>query len=239
MLVVKLSICVNITLNKMRLVLFAFIVNVGSLSCVIHILGETFCDIDYVPFPDNVCKPFDECYKDAYRYLLNNLPSWDESNKNTLGFHEDEPMYVDGLDVGVATVGINSSLETKQGYFWAANVSEEIYYEFVSPYAHVNEARNDWRSYLSDVVDTILYDHIDIDDTTLDMETIVNVINTHLWQESYLGNNVEFKSSQTPLIYDPMSTIVYGYASCTGRYIAKKCPSSSSLIFVRSINPVC
>jgi len=48
------------------------------------------------------------------------------------------------------------------------------------------------------------------------METIVNVINTHLWQGSYLGNNVEFKSSQTPLIYDPMSTIVYGYASCTG-----------------------
>jgi len=25
-----------------------------------------------------------------------------------------------------------------------------------------------------------------------------------------------FKSSQTPLIYDPMSTLVFGYASCTG-----------------------
>ena len=33
----------------------------------------------------------------------------------------------------------------------------------------------------------------------------------------YLGHNVTFKSSQTPLIFDPMSTLVFGYASCTGK----------------------
>ena len=97
--------------------LLTIIVNIKSLTAIVTIIGETFCDVDHVPFPSNECKPFDECYKDAYRFLLNNLPSWDQSNKNTLGFHEDEPVYVDGLDVGVATVGINSSLETKQNYF--------------------------------------------------------------------------------------------------------------------------
>ena len=37
-----------------------------------------------------------------------------------------------------------------------------------------------------------------------------------MWVRSYLGNDVVFKSSQTPLIYDPMSAIVFGFASCTG-----------------------
>jgi transglutaminase-like putative cysteine protease len=37
-----------------------------------------------------------------------------------------------------------------------------------------------------------------------------------MWSTGVLGNTVTFKSSQTPLIYDPMSAIVFGYASCTG-----------------------
>jgi len=57
---------------------------------------------------------------------------------------------------------------------------------------------------------------VDIEDPLLSVENILGVINTHLWSKQYLGNDVVFKSSQTPLIYDPMSTIVYGYASCTG-----------------------
>ena len=44
----------------------------------------------------------------------------------------------------------------------------------------------------------------------------VRTVNEYLWERGYLGNEVVFKSSQTPLIYDPMSTIVFGYASCTG-----------------------
>ena len=44
----------------------------------------------------------------------------------------------------------------------------------------------------------------------------VRTVNEYVWERGYLGNEVVFKSSQTPLIYDPMSTIVFGYASCTG-----------------------
>ena len=31
---------------------------------------------------------------------------------------------------------------------------------------------------------------------------------------------IRFKSDQTPLVYDPLSTILFGYASCTGVSIA-------------------
>ena len=80
--------------------------------------------------------------KDAYKFLLSNLPSWDSTNKASLGFHNDDgDVGVDGLDNGIATLGINISLEAKQKYFWASNVSEEIYHEFVITYANVNEAR--------------------------------------------------------------------------------------------------
>jgi hypothetical protein len=43
------------------------------------------------------------------------------------------------------------------------------------------------------------------------------VINDFMWTAlSIGGKGIHFKSEQTPKIYDPMSTIVYGYASCTG-----------------------
>ena len=66
-----------------------------------------------------------EIFQDAYDYLHSNLPSWDVTNKASLGFHEDSDPDVDGLDLGIATLGINISLETRNKYFWAANVRSE------------------------------------------------------------------------------------------------------------------
>ena len=37
--------------------------------------------------------------------------------------------------------------------------------------------------------------------------------NSSLWQNV---GGVKFHSGQTPLIYDPVSTVAFGYASCTG-----------------------
>ena len=71
---------------------------------------------------------------------------------------------------------------------------------------------------MTNVTERIIADHLDITDTSITMEDIVAVINDNLWQRHYLGNDVVFKSSQTPLIYDPMSTIVFGFASCTGKF---------------------
>ena len=189
---------------------------VSRLTPIILITADLQCNENEVPFPHNVCKPFDDCYEEAYNFLYANLPSWDRSNADSLGFHNSTGAEVDGLDDGVATLGINISLAAKQKYFWAGNVSEDVYYEYVVTFSHVNEARNNWRPYLTQVVEKIIKDHLDIEDTSLDMEDVVKVVNTNLWVKHYLGNDVVFRSSQTPLIYDPMSTIVYGYASCTG-----------------------
>lgn len=196
-----------------------FLIQIETLLGVFVIRAEQDqqgCSDNGVPFPSYGCKSWYQSYKDAYNYLHSNLPSWDLTNKASLGFHEDTDPGVDGLDTGVATLGINISLETKQKYFWAANVSEEIFNEFVVTYAHVNEARNNWRPYLTEVVDRILSDHLDITDTNLEIEDLIRTINENMWVRSYLGNDVVFKSSQTPLIYDPMSAIVFGFASCTG-----------------------
>ena len=113
---------------------------------------------------------------EAYDYLLSNLPSWDVANKESLGFHDDDVPDVDGLGNGIATLGINISLEARQKYFWTANVSKDIFHEFVVPYAHVNEARNNWRPYLTSVVERIMMDHVDIEDINLDIEEFMKII---------------------------------------------------------------
>ena len=87
--------------------------------------------------------------------LEEHLPSWDKTNAATLGFHTGAPG-VDGLDLGVATLGINISLATKQTYEWAFEVPEDIFYEYVVTFAHANEARSNWRPFLTEVVGKIL-----------------------------------------------------------------------------------
>ena len=200
----------------LMLVMVLLALAVSNLSPLILITADIHCSETEVPFPGNVCKQFDQSYEEAYNYLYSHLPSWDRSNADSLGFHNSTGEAVDGLDEGIATLGINISLAAKQKYFWAGNTSQDLYYEYVVTFSHVNEARNNWRPFLSQVVDRILTDHLDIQDTSLTLEDIVKVVNTNLWVRHYLGNDVVFKSSQTPLIYDPMSTLVYGYASCTG-----------------------
>jgi len=168
------------------------------------------CPPSQVPFPDNICLDFDDAYNSAYKFLEEHLPSWDKTNAATLGFHTGATG-VDGLDLGVATLGINISLATKLTYEWAFEVPEDIFYEYVVTFAHANEARSNWRPFLTDVVDKILNGS-----EAKKVAEVVSVINSQLWSSGLLGNTITFKSSQTPLIYDPMSTIVFGFASCTG-----------------------
>jgi Transglutaminase-like superfamily len=53
------------------------------------------------------------------------------------------------------------------------------------------------------------------------VSSIVTWVNQVLWTKLGRGDGhpIYFKSSQTPLIFDPMSTIAFGYASCTGTSI--------------------
>jgi len=174
---------------------------------------ESPCPPSQVPFPGHLCLDFDDVYNSAYKFLEEQLPSWDKTNAASLGFHSGAPG-VDGLDLGVATLGINISIATKQARSWAYEVPEDIFYEYVVTYAHANEARSNWRPFLTEVVGKILNGSSQGEPKTV--AEVVKLINSQLWSSGLLGNVVTFKSSQTPLIYDPMSTIVFGYASCTG-----------------------
>ena len=197
----------------MQVMVFTLSTILPSCLAMFEITATLPCSRHEVPY-SSTCMSDEESYLTAYRFLLANLPSWDVTNAATLGFHSSTGVEVDGLDDGVATLGINISLATKQSKPWANNVPEDIFNEFVVTYAHVNEARNNWRPFLTKAVDDILKANPQASLSTI--PDVVNLLNANLWQTGVLGNNITFKSSQTPLIYDPMSTIVFGYASCTG-----------------------
>ena len=83
------------------------------------------------------------------------------------------------------------------------------------PYASVNEARTDWRTLLL----ALLTPLVSTAPANSSLEDAAVLLNDGMW--SVVGapsgsTAVVFKSEQTPLIFDPMSTLLYGFASCTG-----------------------
>ena len=183
-------------------------------------LATNPCKLTEVPYPSpnpspypshQSCLPLSDAYTVAYDFLLSNLPSWDRANAETLGFHSKDAPGVDGLDLGIATLGINISLATKQKRPWAWDIPEDIYNEYVVTYGQVNEARTNWRPMLTEAVAELL----SAGPAPSSIPEVVDTVNSGLWF-GLLGKNITFRSSQTPLIFDPMSTIVFGYASCTG-----------------------
>lgn len=70
---------------------------------------------------------------------------------------------------------------------------------------------------MRDVVSSIISDAAAASQTEIDSYSISEValiVNKGLWGGA-LGRSIVFKGGQTPLIYDPMSVMIFGYASCT------------------------
>lgn len=142
---------------------------------------------------------------------------FDIPNTETLGFskNSDESVLPDGLSQGIIGPTISLSVESRLKYPWTFSVPKEIFFEYVGTFANVNEARTNWRPYFHDKISAIL-------DTLVEsnavVEDVVNALDDEIW--TLLSKNssqpIFFKSGQTPLIYDPMSIITFGYASCTG-----------------------
>ena len=123
----------------------------------------------------------------------------------------------DGLSDGIVNRTVHLALQTKRDYVWADNVPRHIFYEYILSFACTNEARTNWRPLFTDVVKKLINDANDVQQ----VEDVVELISKELW--SALSPNPEkpihFVAGQTPLIFDPMSVIAYGYASCTGMSI--------------------
>ena len=131
----------------------------------------------------------------------------------------------DGLSDGIVNQTVHLALKMKISYPWTDMLPQGIFYEYVLNFACSNEARTNWRPLLTDAVSPIV-DAMITSDTRIEairVEDVVKQINQQIWMalgKSKPGTNetkpIKFVSGQTPLIFDPMSIIAFGYASCTG-----------------------
>ncbi|MGK3738729.1 MAG: hypothetical protein ACI90V_005576 [Bacillariaceae sp.] len=179
-------------------------------------------------------------------YLKNNIMSFDEPFKETMGFplnndddnnNDDD---ADGLGNGLVGPTVALALDSKVQYKYTDNLQPDFFFEYVLNYANLNEARTNWRPFIvnalqfneSDLfhssilnktttnnnINGVYNDDDNDDDDAVAIAAVTKWVNTHLWTKlaRHEDEPIYFKSSQTPLIFDPMSIIAFGYASCTG-----------------------
>ena len=168
-----------------------------------------------------------QCHSDfkseCITYLHDNLMPFDIHNAESLGFPDPSSSsdLPDGLSFGILEPTIEFALLVK-AYPWTSHISKTMYYEYVLPFQNVNEARTNWRPLLHSKLEPFLQTLLECQaakDEVVTVEEVVHTVNDNLW--TVLTNNADsspiyFKHGQTPLIYDPMSIITFGYASCTG-----------------------
>ena len=151
-----------------------------------------------------------------------------QQRKRKIGIKENNREYKlpDGLSNGIVNVTIHEAMNAKLRYdrAWTGSVPRDIYFEYVLNYANVNEPRNDWRTLLVKTTTSILNQSLLSANESATVEDVVKAVNRDLWialgrtggKGSSLVDPIIYQSGMTPLVYDPMSVISYGYGSCTG-----------------------
>lgn len=174
--------------------------------------------------------------KSCILFLKKNVMPFDEPFLETMGFsHDDDVVDADGLGHGLVEPTVSLALDAKIRYKWTDDLPPDIFFNYVLNYANLNEARTNWRPLLvgalkfneSDLYQKSLTSPTTTTVTTkskgsnLNITSVTTWVNKHLWTRLARREDqpIYFKSSQTPLIFDPMSTISFGYASCTGTSI--------------------
>ena len=179
-------------------------------------------DSKSMELPPRTSQSHSDFKSECITYLHDNIMPFDIPNAQSLGFPDkSSPDLPDGLAFGILEPTIAFALLAK-AYPWTNHVSKDMYYEYVLPFQNVNEARTNWRPFLHSKLEPYIQTLIDCQttsDESATVEQVVHTVNDHLW--TVLSNNADsspiyFKHGQTPLIYDPMSIITFGYASCTG-----------------------
>jgi hypothetical protein len=170
----------------------------------------------------------EDAEQDCLQFLQDNLMAFDMPFQETMGFPVSEDdgdidmkltnETVDGLGNGLVGNTVKLALDAKVHYPWTDDLPKHIFFDYVLNYANLNEARSNWRPL---IVDALKFNESDLwQNGDANLTSVVTWVNTHLWTRlGRQGEPIYFKSSQTPLIFDPMSTIAFGYASCTGTSI--------------------
>jgi len=184
----------------------AFCVAASCLSLLsLRPCDAVLCGDQQIPWPsrdaltdtDWSCQARKEATAEALAFLNANMPPWDLLN-------------AESLQGGILPTTVKLALDARQAHPWAAQVPKDIWQDWVLPYASVNEARSNWREHLATLMSPL------VQKATTASE-VATTLNRHLWWVLRDGGSaIHFKDEQTPLIYDPMSIIVFGYASCTG-----------------------
>ena len=127
----------------------------------------------------------------------------------------------DSLVDGIFENTVNKSLSARQQFPWAAAVPKALFMSDVLPYAVTNEARTNWRDLLWGELAPLMSTGPGAP-TNSSLAAAATYLNLNMWSATalgkYNGNDVKvtFHGEMTPRVYDPMSTILFGYASCTG-----------------------
>mmetsp|Transcript_52219 Transcript_52219/g.124495 ORF Transcript_52219/g.124495 Transcript_52219/m.124495 type:complete len:362 (-) Transcript_52219:5-1090(-) len=171
-----------------------------------QVLADTErCPAGEVPWPIEgggyTCEAAEAAAHRSKSFLRANLPPWDVINQGT-------------LEEALLPLTVELALQVRSNFSWAASVPSEVWFDYVLPYANVNEARENWRALMLQTL-TGLVSNATFEAGSL--REVAEIVNQHVWSFLRPGEApIHFKAQQTPLIYDPMSTITFGFASCTG-----------------------
>lgn len=189
---------------------------------MIIFIGVMFLSTSLIPTSSTTSKA-PTLQERMVHYLTENMMPYDGPNSRTLGFSKSKHQSnVDGLSDSLVNETVYYSIQAKELYPWTDSIPEDLYLEYVVPFAVVNEPRTFSRPLLFNALKDSLeqYERHNSNNTQSAEEQIkdvVKLVNTKVW--SIMGHDskpIVFKASQTPRIYDPLSVIAYGYASCTG-----------------------
>jgi Transglutaminase-like superfamily len=193
-----------------------------------HPLGSTMMVRPKIPTSRCHVQTMEDAKQEAYQYLRDNMMSLDRQYMATLGFHDDAATNTtDGLANGLVQQVVNVSLQAKIDFLYTDALPISVWQQYVLNYSHLNEGRGNVRRLLRDrLIEPLLLLSNNSTTTTNNrsLAEIVLLINQHMWKmlapaAGGTGATIRFVAGQTPAIFDPMSVLAFGYASCTGTSI--------------------
>eukprot|EP00397_Hematodinium_sp_SG-2012_P014692 GEMP01014945.1.p1 GENE.GEMP01014945.1~~GEMP01014945.1.p1 ORF type:complete len:306 (+),score=74.73 GEMP01014945.1:1226-2143(+) len=155
------------------------------------------CGADEIPFGSE-CEARTAVADEAKQFIIRSMPKADHDSN---------------LQGQILNITVHFALKAKQEFPWAWEVTKGDFFRFVLPYGETNEPRTNWR----ELFWASLTPFVPSTATTSTKDVIawLNGDAKFLWQRAF-HQKITFQPDRTPEVFDPMSVIMFGGASCTG-----------------------